>query len=140
MTEICSDVYVEAKEPETAIQSSPAGSYRIKLASSDGLPNKASISAHSPDIVVNAVGVVEFWDGKIAYFYCSRTQAHGHDVCTEITGKTGKMPVNVVPGANNVVLADKLGIRHEVQPEYWQRFEDAFLLEANGFTDAVLKD
>ncbi|KAF5980229.1 myo-inositol 2-dehydrogenase [Fusarium coicis] len=69
----------------------------------------------------NAVGVVEFWGGKIAYFYCSRTQAHGHD-------------------ANNVVLADKLDIRHQVQPEYWQRFEDAFALEANEFTDAVLKD
>ncbi|RKL44797.1 hypothetical protein BFJ72_g3448 [Fusarium proliferatum] len=100
---------------------------------------------HHPELkdlndVDNAVGVVEFWGGKIAYFYCSRTQAHGHDVCTEITGKTGKISVNVVPKANNVVLADELGIRHEVQPEYWQRFEDAFALEANEFTDAVLKD
>lgn len=30
------------------------------------------------DDVDNGVGVVEFWGGKIAYFYCSRTQAHGH--------------------------------------------------------------
>ncbi|KAF4496076.1 myo-inositol 2-dehydrogenase [Fusarium agapanthi] len=66
--------------------------------------------------------------------------AHGHDVCTEISGKTGKISVNVVPKANNVALADKLGIRHEVQPEYWQRFEDAFALEANEFTEAVLND
>ncbi|UPK97438.1 hypothetical protein LCI18_008373 [Fusarium solani-melongenae] len=100
---------------------------------------------HHPELkelsdVDNAVGVVEFWGGKIAYFYCSRTQAHGHDVCTEITGKTGKLSVNVVPKANNVVLADRLGIRHEVQPEYWQRFEDAFAVEANEFTESVLKD
>ncbi|KAF4552869.1 Oxidoreductase-like protein 5 [Elsinoe fawcettii] len=105
----------------------------------------AGILQHHPELkdlsdVDNAVGMVEFWGGKIAYFYCSRTQAHGHDVCTEITGTQGKVMVNVVPKANNVVLADKLGMRHEVQPEYWQRFEDAFALEANLFTEAVLKD
>ncbi|KAL5356973.1 hypothetical protein BJX96DRAFT_172103 [Aspergillus floccosus] len=98
---------------------------------------------HHPELkelsdVDNAVGVVEFWGGKIAYFYCSRTQAHGHDVCTEITGTEGKVMVNVIPRQNNVVLADKLGMRHEVQEEYWQRFEDAFAREANEFVDAVL--
>ncbi|OJJ32540.1 hypothetical protein ASPWEDRAFT_44690 [Aspergillus wentii DTO 134E9] len=100
---------------------------------------------HHPELkelndVDNAVGIVEFWGGKIAYFYCSRTQAHGHDVCTEITGTHGKLMVNVVPKQNNVVIADKLGMRHEVQPEYWQRFEDAFAREANEFVEAVLKD
>ncbi|GKT64911.1 LOW QUALITY PROTEIN: myo-inositol 2-dehydrogenase [Colletotrichum tofieldiae] len=100
---------------------------------------------HHPELremndVDNGVGVVEFWGGKVAYFYCSRTQAHGHDVCTEITGTEGKVSVNVVPRANNVVLADKLGIRNEVQPEHWQRFEDAYALEANEFTDSVLQN
>jgi len=100
---------------------------------------------HHPELaesrdVDNGVGVVEFWGGKIAYFYASRTQAHGHDVCTEITGTEGKVMVNVIPKSNNVVLADKLGMRHEVQPEYWQRFEDAFATEANEFVDCVLND
>lgn len=100
---------------------------------------------HHPELkeladVDNAVGVVKFWGGKIAYFYCSRTQAHGHDVCTEITGTEGKLMVNVIPRQNNVVLADRLGMRHEVQEEYWQRFEDAFAREANEFVDAVVKD
>ena len=100
---------------------------------------------HHPELkqfndVDNAVGVVEFYGGKIAYFYCSRTQAHGHDVCTEITGKEGKIMVNVIPRANNVVVADKLGMRHGVQPEYWQRFEDAFALEANEFIESIVKD
>ncbi|KXH55851.1 myo-inositol 2-dehydrogenase [Colletotrichum salicis] len=77
---------------------------------------------HHPELaqmndVDNGVGVVEFWGSKIAYFYCSRTQAHGHDVCTEITGTEGK-----------------------VSPEYWQRFEDAFALETNEFTESVLRD
>lgn len=100
---------------------------------------------HHPELaeskdVDNAVGVVEFWNGKMAYYYCSRTQAHGHDVCTEVIGTDGKVQVNVVPRANNVVLNDKLGIRHEVQPEYWQRFENAFETEANEFIDAILQN
>ncbi|KNG90160.1 hypothetical protein ANOM_001409 [Aspergillus nomiae NRRL 13137] len=100
---------------------------------------------HHPELkdlsdVDNAVGMVEFWGGKIAYFYCSRTQAHGHDVCTEITGSDGKIMVNVMPRSNHVVVADKLGMRNQVPPEYWQRFEDAFAVEANEFTEAVLKD
>ncbi|KAF6827950.1 myo-inositol 2-dehydrogenase [Colletotrichum musicola] len=100
---------------------------------------------HHPELaaagdVDNAVGVVEFYGGKIAYFYCSRTQAHGHDVCTEVTGTAGKVSVNVWPRANHVVVADGSGIRNAVQPEYWQRFEDAFALEANEFADAVLRD
>lgn len=100
---------------------------------------------HHPELqdyhdVDNAVGVVEFWGGKIAYFYCSRTQAHGHDVCTEITGTNGKVMVNVMPKANNVVVADTSGMRNEVQPEYWQRFEHAFATEANEFVDSIVND
>ncbi|KIW70773.1 hypothetical protein PV04_03014 [Phialophora macrospora] len=100
---------------------------------------------HHPELaesndVDNGVAVVEFHGGKIAYFLASRTQAHGHDVCTEIAGTQGKLMVNVVPRANNVVLADKLGMRHEVQPEYWQRFEDAFATEAREFVHSVLED
>ncbi|RDW65766.1 Gfo/Idh/MocA family protein [Aspergillus mulundensis] len=103
-----------------------------------------SLQAH-PELaaagdVDNAVGMVQFWGGKMAYFYCSRTQAHGHDVLTEITGTEGKVMVNVIPRANAVVLADKGGLRHEVQAEYWQRFEEAFAVEANEFVDAVLGD
>ena len=84
--------------------------------------------------------MVEFWGGKIAYFYCSRTQAHGHDVCTEVTGTNGKIMVNVMPKRNNVVVADKTGMRNEVQEEYWQRFEHAFALEANEFVDSIFHD
>lgn len=86
------------------------------------------------------MGVVEFWDSKIAYYYCSRTQSHGRDVSTEVIGTEGKITVNLVPRANNVVLYDKRGISHQVQEEYWQRFEDAFATEANEFVDCILLD
>jgi myo-inositol 2-dehydrogenase / D-chiro-inositol 1-dehydrogenase len=101
--------------------------------------------AHHPELaalkdVDNGVGVVEYWGGKIAYFYCSRTMAHGHDVCTEIIGTKGKVMVNLVPRRDNVMVADEGGMRHDIQPEYWERFEDAFATEANEFVVAIVND
>jgi myo-inositol 2-dehydrogenase/D-chiro-inositol 1-dehydrogenase len=101
--------------------------------------------SHHPELkylddVDNGVGVVEYYGGKIAYFYCSRTQAHGHDVCTEITGTKGKVMVNLDPRLNNVTMAQTSGINHEVQPEYWERFEDAFATEANEFVASIIDD
>jgi myo-inositol 2-dehydrogenase / D-chiro-inositol 1-dehydrogenase len=48
--------------------------------------------------------------------------------------------VNLLPQANNVKTATSAGISHEVQPEYWQRFEDAFATEANEFINSILED
>ncbi|KAK3720646.1 hypothetical protein LTR37_003695 [Vermiconidia calcicola] len=100
---------------------------------------------HHPELaasndVDNAVGVVEFYGGKIAYFYCSRTQAHGHDVSSEVIGTEGKITVNLVPRANTVVHYSNRGINHEVEEEYWQRFEHAFAAEAQEFVESILKD
>ncbi|EON68934.1 hypothetical protein W97_08192 [Coniosporium apollinis CBS 100218] len=101
--------------------------------------------AHHPELaalndVDNGIGMVEFWNGKLAYFYCSRTMAHGHDVATEVIGTHGKVMVNVHPRSNNVLVAGEHGISNEVQPEYWERFEDAFATEAIEFCEAVLED
>jgi myo-inositol 2-dehydrogenase / D-chiro-inositol 1-dehydrogenase len=105
----------------------------------------AGTIAHHPELkelndVDNGVGVVEYWGGKIAYFYCSRTQAHGHDVCTEVVGTKGKVMVNLVPRLDNVTVAQKIGISHKVQPEYWERFEDAFATEANEFIASIVNN
>ena len=101
--------------------------------------------AHHPELkelndVDNGIGMVEYWGGKMAYFYASRTMAHGHDVATEIVGTNGKVMVNVHPRSNFVQVAGQNGISNGVQPEYWQRFEDAFATEANEFVDCVLDD
>lgn len=101
--------------------------------------------AHHPELkalddVDNGIGVCEFWGGKMAYYYCSRTMAHGHDVATEVIGTGGKLMINVHPRSNNVMIATGPGITNEVQPEYWERFEDAFALEANEFCESVLHD
>jgi myo-inositol 2-dehydrogenase / D-chiro-inositol 1-dehydrogenase len=87
----------------------------------------------------NGVGVVEFDDGRLAVFYASRTMAHGHDTQTEVIGTAGALSVGRNPRANRVEIADASGMRNLCTPTFFERFEDAFLREAQAFV-ASLKD
>ena len=88
----------------------------------------------------NAVGIVEFYGGKIAYFYCSRMMAAGQEDSTEIIGTEGKLTVNMQPQMNLVNIYEPTGIRREVPGTYYDRFEHAFVTEANEFTAVCLDD
>jgi myo-inositol 2-dehydrogenase/D-chiro-inositol 1-dehydrogenase len=109
-----------------------------------------SISAHGitavqPDLKKyndfdNAVGILEFHNGKIAYYYCSRMMAHGQEDTTEIIGTEGKLSVNANPQDNFVNYYHPGGITREVPAHYYGRFEQAFIRESNEFVDACLDD
>ncbi|KAL2012720.1 hypothetical protein VTN00DRAFT_245 [Thermoascus crustaceus] len=86
----------------------------------------------------NAVGLVEFYDGQIAYFYASRMMAAGQEDSTEIIGTQGKLTVNTQPASNLVNIYEPTGIRREIPQHYYDRFEHAFVTEANEFTTACL--
>ncbi|KAJ5804996.1 hypothetical protein N7474_010883 [Penicillium riverlandense] len=86
----------------------------------------------------NAVGLVEFHDGRIAYFYASRMMAAGQEDTTEIIGTRGKLTVNSQPAINHVHIYDETGVRREIPQHYYDRFEYAFVTEANEFTAACL--
>ncbi|KAJ9211820.1 hypothetical protein DTO166G4_6593 [Paecilomyces variotii] len=86
----------------------------------------------------NAVGLVEFYDGQIAYFYASRMMAAGQEDSTEIIGTKGKLSVNTQPASNLVNIYEPTGIRREIPQHYYDRFEWAFVTEANEFTAACL--
>jgi myo-inositol 2-dehydrogenase/D-chiro-inositol 1-dehydrogenase len=86
----------------------------------------------------NAVGLVEFYNGKIAYFYASRMMAAGQEDTTEIIGTRGKLSVNTQPAMNHVNIFDSTGVRREIPQNYYDRFEYAFVTEANEFTAACL--
>lgn len=86
----------------------------------------------------NAVGIVEFYNGKIGHFYCSRMMAHGQEDTTEIIGTEGKLTVNGNPQTNLVNLYHAQGITREVPAHYYGRFEMAFVQEANEFAAACL--
>ncbi|CBF86724.1 hypothetical protein AN2378.2 [Aspergillus nidulans FGSC A4] len=115
---------------------------------SDIIPKSISaygITAVTPDLKKyndfdNAVGVVEFYGGKIAYFYCSRMMAHGQEDVTEIIGTEGKLSVNLNPANDLVNYYHAGGITREVPATYWGRFEQAFVKETNEFVAACLDD
>ncbi|KND90696.1 scyllo-inositol 2-dehydrogenase (NAD(+)) [Tolypocladium ophioglossoides CBS 100239] len=86
----------------------------------------------------NAVGLIEFVDGRIVHLYCSRMMAAGQEDTTEIIGTKGKLGVNTIPVANLVRVYEPSGIRHEVPKNYWDRFKNAFTQEAIEFTDCCL--
>ncbi|KAE8148027.1 hypothetical protein BDV25DRAFT_159083 [Aspergillus avenaceus] len=88
----------------------------------------------------NAVGLVEFYNGKIAYFYASRMMAAGQEDTTEIIGTQGKLSVNTQPAINLVNISDSTGVRREIPQHYYDRFEYAFVTEANEFTACCLEN
>lgn len=88
----------------------------------------------------NAVGVVEFWGGQLAYYYSSRMMAHGQEDVTEVIGTGGKVTVNLNPQRNLVNYYHDGGITRDVPANYYGRFEFAFVTEANEFTACCLDD
>ncbi|SCN94285.1 probable NAD binding Rossmann fold oxidoreductase [Fusarium fujikuroi] len=101
------------------------------------------ITAVQPELrkhkdVDNGVGIVEFWGGKVAYFYSSRMMAAGQHDMTEVIGTEGKLAINVNPVGNLVEMHEATGVRRQIPGDYYGRFEHAFVTEANEFTSSVL--
>ena len=90
--------------------------------------------------VDNGVATCEFEGGKLACFYASRTMAHGHETSTEVFGTKGRLAVGQNPRLNRVDISDAHGVRNECTPTFYERFEEAFLIETTHFVDAVLDD
>jgi myo-inositol 2-dehydrogenase/D-chiro-inositol 1-dehydrogenase len=90
--------------------------------------------------VDNAVATIEFAGGEIATIYASRTMAHGHETLTEIVGTAGRLTVGQNPRINRLEISDAHGVRNECTPTFYERFADAFLLEAQAFIDVVRND
>jgi myo-inositol 2-dehydrogenase/D-chiro-inositol 1-dehydrogenase len=90
--------------------------------------------------VDNGIAIVEFEGGRMAMFYASRTQAHGHDTHTDITGTAGRVSVGRNPRVDRVEIADANGVRNTVLPSFYERFAPAFVTQAKHFVDAVLDD
>jgi myo-inositol 2-dehydrogenase/D-chiro-inositol 1-dehydrogenase len=88
----------------------------------------------------NGVAMVEFEGGRMAVLQASRTMPHGHETSAEITGTTGRLTIGAGAHLNRVGIADASGIRHECTPTFYERFEEAFVLELNAFVDAVRND
>ncbi|KAJ0371507.1 hypothetical protein COL26b_009597 [Colletotrichum chrysophilum] len=62
----------------------------------------------------------------------------GAEDSTEIIGTKGKLVVNQQPSINKVQLYQNGGIFHEMPQDYWERFHDAFVVQAINFTASIL--
>ncbi len=87
----------------------------------------------------NTVAIIRFAGGKMAVVSASRTAFHGHDTHTEITGSKGIIKIGMTPASSRVELFDSLGARVECVKDFYERFSDAFLAEAQEFVDCVLQ-
>ncbi|KAM0439884.1 hypothetical protein ACHAPT_000982 [Fusarium lateritium] len=101
------------------------------------------ITAVQPELrkhkdVDNGVGIVEFWGGKVAYFYSSRMMAAGQHDMTEVIGTEGKLAINANPVGTLVEMHEAAGVRRQIPGDYYGRFEHAFVTEANEFTAACI--
>ncbi|MCJ1305878.1 hypothetical protein MMC08_008695 [Hypocenomyce scalaris] len=88
----------------------------------------------------NAVGVIEYYGGKIAHSYHSRLMAHGQDDATAIVGIRGKLTVNASLSKDLVNLYHDGRITREVQASFWDQFERAFAREMTECSEAYLLD
>ncbi|CAI0642980.1 unnamed protein product [Colletotrichum noveboracense] len=86
----------------------------------------------------NAIGTLEFHDGGMVSLFASRTMSGGAEDSTEIIGTHGKLVVNQQPSSNKVQLYKNGGIFHEMPQNYWERFHDAFVVQAINFTASIL--
>ena len=77
-------------------------------------------------------------DETMSYITATRTQFHGHATYGEIIGTKGTLQVGTNPRSSEVKILDKYGIRNECVQTFFDRFEQAFLLEAQDFIDCIL--
>jgi myo-inositol 2-dehydrogenase/D-chiro-inositol 1-dehydrogenase len=86
----------------------------------------------------NAMAMIEFEGGGLGLVYNSRTLAHGHETMTEVVGTAGRLAVGANPRIDRVEIADAHGVRNACTPTFYERFAEAFELEAQAFAQAAL--
>ena len=87
--------------------------------------------------VDNTVVLAGFEDGKIAVISASRTAFHGHDTHTEILGSKGILKIGITPAKNRVEIVDAHGVRRECVKDFYERFQEGFLAEAQEFVNCI---
>jgi len=86
----------------------------------------------------NATALYRFDNGAAASITVSRTTLHGHDTFAEVTGTQGSLIIGRPNRVANVDICDQHGMRIECVPTFYERFEKAFLLEAEDFVNCAL--
>ncbi len=85
----------------------------------------------------NTEALLRFRNGAMAVLAVSRTAFHGHDTHTEIKGSRGILKIGLTPARNRVELFDEGGARIECVKDFYERFSEGFLAEAQEFVDCI---
>jgi len=85
----------------------------------------------------NTVALARFRSGKMAVFSVSRTAFHGHDTHSEITGTKGILKIGITPAKSRVEVLDADGARIECVKDFYERFAEGFLEEAQEFVNCI---
>ena len=88
----------------------------------------------------NTSALCTFHNGTLANISASRTMRHGHDTHTEIIGTQGRLHIGRTPSRNRVEISDEHGVRQECVRNFYERFEEAFLLEAQEFVACIVEN
>lgn len=86
----------------------------------------------------HAITICKFKNGKIAELLASRIGSHGHDTYTEVIGTEGSLRIGRPASVDRLEIYDNSGIRRETVQNFYERFEDAFLAQTQGFIDDVV--
>jgi myo-inositol 2-dehydrogenase / D-chiro-inositol 1-dehydrogenase len=85
----------------------------------------------------NLAAFARFDNGSMAFFLAGRTAAHGYVVETEIIGTKGTLRIASVPQKDLVEILDSRGVVRECSQSFLERFEAAYLAEAQEFVDCI---
>jgi len=86
----------------------------------------------------NTAALLKFKKGSMAILSVSRTAFHGHDTHMEVTGSKGILKIGLTPSRNRVEILDSAGAKTECVKDFYERFSEAFLAEAQDFVDCVV--
>ncbi|ARA99852.1 inositol 2-dehydrogenase [Geobacillus thermodenitrificans] len=81
--------------------------------------------------------LVKFENDKIGIFVAGRNCAHGYHIETEIIGTKGTLRIGTIPEKNMVTVFDENGAIKECSDGFLERFEQAYLSEAEEFISCI---
>ena len=85
----------------------------------------------------NVLSTCVLENGTMASLHASRTAFHGHDTFTEVVGTKGSLRIGRPASLNRVEISDAHGVRRECVQTFYDRFEEAFLLQTQDFIDCI---
>lgn len=81
--------------------------------------------------------LVKFENNKMGIFVAGRNCAHGYHIETEIIGTNGTLRIGTTPEKNMVTVFDDTGAVNECAEGFLERFEQAYLSEAEEFISCI---